>query len=165
MTDSPVLLHGLIAEAWDRLQCIRHLRIVAASHTPLGTSWIGRGEGRVGVQLDGPMIVFTETGIWHIGQADEVRFRNVYRWSRAEDHIRLEHLRHGPSRPVHLCDLISRDDVAISEVALQDLVPIRPHQCGEDVYESVLAVADDGIVLDWTIRGPQKAAEIHVVYS
>ena len=163
MTDGPDLLHGVLSEIWDRLQGIHQLRIVATSNAPLEVPWKGTGDGTVDAQVEGPMIIFTETGTWRIGQAHESRFRNVYRWSLAQGKIGLEHLRYGPSRPVHLFDLIPGDYIGTSETAR--LVPGRPHRCGDDVYEGVLAVAEVGVVLDWTIQGPNKSARVHIHYS
>jgi Family of unknown function (DUF6314) len=158
------LYHRAIADLWGQLQCIRHLRIVATSKAPLSTSWKGRGNGSVEVKVEGLTIIFIETGVWHIGQAGEVRFGNVYRWSRAHDRIRLEHLRHGTSRPVYLFDFVPRDDLRNPEVPQLVLAPVRPHQCGDDVYEGMLRSSGEGIRLDWSIQGPRKAAEIHILY-
>jgi uncharacterized protein DUF6314 len=158
-------MYRAIAEVWGRLQYVRHLRIVATSNAPPETPWKGTGDGSVDVQVEGLMIIFTETGIWHIGQGGEVRFGNVYRWSRASDRIRLERLRYGPSQPLHLFDLMPKSDPGTSESAHPVLAPVRPHRCGDDVYEGMLRIADEGIRLDWTIQGPQKAAEIHILYS
>ncbi|MBZ5552071.1 MAG: hypothetical protein LAO21_05075 [Acidobacteriia bacterium] len=92
MTGGPDLFHGIIGEIWYRLQCVRHLRILAASEGPSEIHWSGSGDGTVNVQDNGPLVIFNETGIWRTGQVGEVHFGNVYRWSRAQDHIGLEHL-------------------------------------------------------------------------
>ena len=122
------------------------------------TGWNGRGIGEVEVELPEPnVIVFHESGIWNPTQGRELRFHNVYRWSSAGDQVvRLEHLRFGPDRPVHLFDLVSESEQVWSS--------INSHLCGEDAYSAWLRRNEGGILLRWSVGGPRKQEHIDYTY-
>src|SRR5262249_32704997 len=90
---------------WERLLRVKQLAFVARS--PLKTGWNGAGSGPVAVRLDdSESLIFTESGVWTPEGGREIRFRNVFRWSKAGGALRLEHLRFGEDNPVYLFDLV-----------------------------------------------------------
>jgi hypothetical protein len=144
-------------DLWQRLGRVRSLSFVASSSSTTG--WNGRGSGTVEVAYVTPgVITFNESGAWKPdGSEREIRFRNVYRWTLADDVLRLEHLRFGEANPVHLLDLTKAGE--------GDWRPVSPHVCRADCYSAVLTLADDGIFLRWSIDGPRKRETIEYVYA
>lgn len=103
-------------------------------------------------------MTFTESGSWFPAVGRVLRFRNVFRWSRAEaaGGLRLEHLRFGPDRPVHLFDLVpGQGGLWLSST---------PHVCREDCYSAHLAVREGRIEMGWAVRGPSKDESITYFY-
>ena len=144
------------AELLESLWRIGEVRFNA--RTAGATGWNGNGSGSVAVATpDSGVLVFHESGIWRPEAGREFRFRNVYRWSLAEHQaVRLEHLRYGPERPVHLFDLTAESEAA--------WVSITPHQCRDDRYSARLQREDWGITLRWAIVGPRNHESIEYRY-
>jgi hypothetical protein len=150
---SELPLHRL----WDRLCRVRSLSFVARSTGTTG--WNGRGSGTVEVRepANGVM-TFHEQGLWRPeGGEWDIRFHNVYRWTLAGDHLRLEHLRCDEEHPVYLFDLMPAGE--------QEWRSVSPHLCGEDCYAAMLVVRNDSLVLRWSIDGPRKRESIEYLYS
>lgn len=129
------------------------------SHSDAGTGWDGRGVGTVGVSEPEPgVFVFDEVGTWSPNRGSKsLHFTNVFRWTRGEHTIRLEHLRLGPDRPVLLFDLALTADSGWR--------PVDDHVCGADCYAGRLCLSEDAIRFTWTIIGPRKRETIRYVYS
>lgn len=144
-----------LADLWDRLREVTVMSFEARSAA--GTGWNGTGAGDVVVTEPSPgVVVFTESGAWQpLGRGD-IRFTNVFRWSRLDDSLRLEHLRFGPDQPVFLFDLAPGEDGVWREVS--------PHACGEDCYAGSLTAEGRHLLVHWTIRGPRKDESIRYVY-
>ena len=70
--------------------------------------------------------------------------------------IRLEHRRYDPDSPVFLLDLAPTDHGTFGSLS--------PHRCGADLYTATVTFADDGVHLQWYVKGPKKAAEICCIY-
>jgi hypothetical protein len=140
-----------IEPVWAALRRVKTLEFVARSQS--GTGWSGTGTGTVSVEVPAPeSIVFRESGIWRSPGGGDLAFRNVYRWLRSEETVRLEHLRFGENHPVFLFDLASETDAVWSSVA--------PHLCRDDRYAARLELLPDSVSLQWNIRGPEKDEEI-----
>jgi hypothetical protein len=141
---------------WAMLCQVTALSFVVRSGKSNG--WNGTGVGTVEVrQVKDRVITFTESGTWRPEVGPDTRFRNVFRWTLADDVLRLEHLRFGEDRPVYLFDL--------APAGGREWRSVSPHHCKEDCYAAMLIVRDDGIVLRWTIDGPRKQEEIEYAYS
>jgi hypothetical protein len=136
---------------------VRSLSFVANSKAEFG--WNGRGVGSVEVhEAANAVLLFHERGTWRPeGREQDIRFSNVFRWTVCGGTIRLEHLRFGEDSPVYLFDLAPGGD--------REWRSVSPHLCSEDCYAAVLLIRDDGIVLRWSIDGPQKRASIEYLYS
>ena len=146
----------LLSELWERLCQVKALTFVARSGNPAG--WNGRGSGTVVVRSAGDdAITYTESGSWRPERGRGLRFRNVFRWSKAEDGLRLEHLRFGEGHPVYLFDLAPAEDGQWRSVS--------PHVCSEDCYAATLLVLDDRVVLRWSIDGPRKQEQVEYTYA
>lgn len=147
---------GNLEQVWDRFRHLRSLSFVARSGAESG--WNGTGTGTVEVReaSDGAM-TFHEQGVWRPeGGERDLRFHNVYRWTRTGDLLRLEHLRFGADNPVFLFEL--------TQVGEEEWRSVSPHLCRDDCYTAVLLVHDDGIVLRWSIDGPRKKETIEYAY-
>jgi len=147
-----------LREAWARLCAVSGLRFIAKSSS--GTS-NGSGSGTATVTiatLDAATITFSEQGKWKPDAGKELSFRNVFRWTLAEEAgvIRLERLRPGTKRPVHLFDLAPGDDGVF--------LPIEPYHCGSDVYMAMMALKPDAIHMIWNVRGAEKDETFHYIY-
>jgi hypothetical protein len=146
----------MLEQLWKRLGSVRALSFVARSEKPYG--WNGKGSGTIVVQRPSEeMMTFTESGTWQPGVGRDIRFSNVFPWTRAGDVLRLEHLRFGEDHPVYLFDLAPTGE--------REWRSASPHQCREDCYAAMLTVRDDNIVLRWSIHGPQKQESIEYIYS
>jgi hypothetical protein len=146
-----------LQELWNRLLQVRSLSFIASSSGTTG--WTGTGVGTVEVRkARTEEMTFHEKGSWRpLGSDKDICFPNVYRWTRAGELRRLEHLRFGEANPVHLFDL--------AQAGEPEWLPAVPHVCREDFYSAVLIVRADGIVLRWSIDGPRKRELIEYVYS
>ena len=102
-------------------------------------------------------ITFREAGTWRPEGGRDLRFSNVFRWSKAGEAIRLEHLRFGEAHPVYLFDLLPAGDGEWRSAS--------PHLCRDDCYAAVLSIAADRMVLRWSIDGPRKRETIEYTYS
>lgn len=145
-----------IDECMARLAVITKLSFTAASSA--GTGWSGRGEGEVRVTRVGEdALRFDERGTWTPAQGKPTTFTNVYRWTRGDDALRLEHLRFGVDRPVFL--------FALAPTNTHEWRSVLPHVCSEDCYSGELTIAPNEIRLRWTVRGPKKDEDIRYVYA
>jgi hypothetical protein len=132
----------------------------ARSQAAQPTGWDGVGQGSVQVErVDDQTILFRESGSWIPETGRQTTFTNVFRWTMDADgrSIRLEHLRLGPDRPVHLFDLML--------TAAGALQSAEPHVCREDRYAAQLEYDDGGIRLQWKITGPKKDETICYRYA
>lgn len=172
-------------ELWERLQGVLTLRFTAsrraeyrasdeadtsdgssqsdAPHTTLPptvlphTGWRGVGNGIVDVYDATPdTLLFKEVGLWRQSGGRELRFTNIFRWSRGENHLRLDHLRQGLTRPIFLFDLAPDAQGVWRETA--------PHPCRADFYSAMLRLEGDQIRVNWRITGPRKDEVIEYVY-
>jgi hypothetical protein len=143
-------------QLWDRLRQVRSLSFVADSGVESG--WDGRGAGTVVVEEPGDAtMTFTESGTWRPTNGKDIRFSNVYRWTRAGDGLRLEHLRFGVDSPVYLFDLYQAGE--------REWRSASPHLCSEDCYSAVLTIHDDDLILPWSVDGPRKRQIIEYTYT
>jgi hypothetical protein len=103
-------------------------------------------------------MTFAEEGTWAPDGGRELRFHNVYCWTRQAESgtLRLEHLRFGADNPVLLFDLSATDTGEFRSVS--------PHVCGPDCYEAALTVEGDRIGLRWRVHGPAKQEAIDSTY-
>ena len=146
-------------DTWQRLLAVTQLRFEAHSRAGSKTGWNGHGTGVVRVEtVDYATILFHESGSWRQEFGQEIAFRNVFRWSVDDecDVIRLEHLRFGPDRPVHLLDL-----AAVGEGVLE---AVEPHVCGPDNYSGRIECGPESVKLNWTVIGPKKNESIAYTY-
>lgn len=146
-----------ITDLWQRLHQVRSLHFVA--HSKSATGWNGEGTGAVTVTISAdPVLVFSEAGLWVSAEGHQLRFKNVFRWTRLTfDTLRLEHLRFGADRPVMLFDLMA--------IAPNQWRSIEPHLCGSDRYSAKLEVLEPHLCLQWTIVGPHKQERIDYTYA
>jgi hypothetical protein len=143
-------------ELWNLLRDVRCLRYEA--HSGAATGWNGVGTGVVIVsEPEAGVVVFEESGIWVSPSKTEMRFTNVFRWLRANETIRLEHLRFGPDRPVFLFDIAPDENGNWREVS--------PHQCRDDCYRASLAIEGRQLLVAWSIQGPRKQESIRYAYG
>src|SRR5262245_30099429 len=136
-----------LEQLWTVLRQVRSLCFFARSSAPAG--WNGVRNDTVLVQsaADGVM-TFAEQGTCRRQVGRDIRFTNTYRWTRAGDTLRLEHLRFGVDKPVPLFDL--------TQTGREEWRSASPHLCREDCYSAVLVVHGDHINLRWSIDGPRK---------
>jgi hypothetical protein len=144
-----------LEDVWDRLRRVRSLSFVARSASPTG--WNGRGSGTVAVETTGEVLVFSEQGTWRPEGGRDIRFSNVFRWTKGERRLRMEHLRFGIDHPVYLFDLEPAGE--------REWRSASPHVCSEDCYAAEMQVGEGSIVLRWSVNGPRKREEIEYVYS
>jgi hypothetical protein len=145
-----------IEPLWDALRKVSLLEFT--SHSRSNTGWTGRGTGTVTVEAPTvDSLIFHESGLWHSATSKPLAFRNVYRWTRTVEAVRLEHLRFGEKHPVYLFDLSPTTDVEWASIA--------PHFCREDEYAARLEVNEPRILLTWRITGPEKNEEIAYSYQ
>ena len=143
-----------LQQLWSDLARVRSLRFVAQSGS--ATGWTGIGQGTVVVEAIGEDVqTFTESGTWQTEAGRELRFHNVYRWTRTEPTLRLEHLRFGVDHPVYLFDLAQTGD--------REWRSVSPHLCSEDRYSAVLHVGES-LLLHWEVVGPTKQEVIEYDY-
>jgi hypothetical protein len=135
---------------------VKALTFVARSGSPAG--WNGKGSGTVEVKsASNGTITYTESGSWRPEGGCDLRFRNVFRWSKTEDRLCLEHLRFGEAHPVYLFDLVPAEDGQWRSVS--------PHLCSEDCYAATLLVLNDRVMLRWSIDGPRKQEQVEYTYA
>lgn len=148
-----------LSEAWDRLAAVRTLVFEAHSKAAATTGWSGGGAGEVRVESSAEgILVFRENGEWKQEGGRSFRFRNVYRWTVGETagSLRLDHLRFGPEKPVHLFELAPAGEGVWTSS--------EPHVCQDDCYRARLEFAPDVVRLDWTVVGPAKDETIRYTY-
>lgn len=86
-----------------------------------------------------------------------MRFTNVFRWTKLDQQLRLEHLRFGPDKPVFLFDMAVDQEDIWRETA--------PHPCREDCYSATMQVKDDKILVQWSVNGPKRNETIVYIYA
>lgn len=142
-------------DLWQLLRDVTQVSFEARSRA--GTGWDGIGTGVVSVSEPSPGVsVFTESGDWR-SQGREARFDNVFRWTRLDTSIRLEHLRFGPDQPVFLFDLAQAEGEIWRAVS--------PHVCVADCYSGELRIEARAVRVDWSVRGPHKDEAIRYRYQ
>lgn len=147
-------MHSL-DELWGRLADIQTLRFTSESRTGIG--WQGRGSGIVTVQTASPeVLLFHELGYWRQLGGEELRFTNVYRWTRLEDRVRLEHLRFGARYPIFLFEM-APDAAGIWHA-------LEPHACNLDRYSAVLKPGFDSLDIQWFAYGPTRDETMNYIY-
>lgn len=146
-----------IDQLWTALAHVRRLRFSAQSSMESG--WNGAGEGVAAVTaLNDGCMIYSESGCWTTARGETMNFTNVFRWTLLPDlqRIRLEHLRHGEDKPVHLFD--------VETIAAGDFRSVQPHVCREDLYSAVLRIDNGQLLLRWRVTGPRKDNAIEYVY-
>ncbi len=123
-------------EIWKRLQRVKRLNLRSSE---------GVGSADVRIEAAPSQLIFHERGSWETG----IAFSNIYRWTRQEDGLSLEHMRQGTS--VLLFYFIHGSS--------------SPHLCGKDCYTASLAVNAAGILLSWQVKGPKKDAWGEYLYT
>lgn len=146
----------LIDAYWARILAIEtfSLRLEAsyyASHPVLGL--VGQGKVRGGEAGDGVWDWY-EDGCWP-EEGGGMAFTNHYRWTRQANALELAHCRQGSASPVVLGRFTLVQD---------DLIMAEPHICGQDHYEGTLSRVEEGLRLEWTVRGPSKAEKTVTFY-
>ena len=145
-----------LAELWERLATISKLEFCSQSRS--NTNWSGAGTGIVEISRpESEILIFRESGQWQQDGGREIRFSNVFRWSKLENRVRLEHLRFGPTQPVFLFDLAPDESGVWRDIA--------PHLCRDDNYSAVLQVQNKKISLNWSVQGPTRDENIDYIYQ
>lgn len=143
------------AQLWQRLRKVTSLNFVSKSHS--GTGWSGFGSGTVEVtEPSSDVLVFAELGSWQQDGGKEFHFTNTFRWTLAQDRIRLEHLRFGVAHPVFLFEMQSDAAGVWREIA--------PHPCRDDCYRASLQLESERIFVSWLVQGPKRNEIIDYVY-
>lgn len=145
-----------LSELWSSLSQVKKLNLNALSLQP---AWSGEAEGLVDVSNVGDdVLIFSESGEWNSGNKPVIKFFNIYRWRFVSDAIlELAHLRNGMDSPVHLLDFKKAGD--------SEWHSKKPHLCREDIYNAVLLVEKDSILLNWTVEGPEKKQTVKCLYQ
>ena len=105
----------IVETAWSRIATVRHLTFSTASS--VDTGWTGTGMGSVKVSRPSEeILLYSESGTWTPNHGQSLSFTNEYRWTLLAQTIRLEHLRLGKDRPIHLVDLVAIDDSTLESV-------------------------------------------------
>jgi hypothetical protein len=144
-----------LTELWHRLSAVQTLRFTSESATGIG--WQGRGSGIVTVHLIEPHILhFEELGYWRQDGGEEIRFTNIFRWTRLKDRVRLEHLRFGVEHPVFLFEM-TPDENGI----WRDLCP---HACKLDRYSVSLRLESSWLDVRWVAQGPTRDEKMNYIY-
>ena len=140
---------------WQQLGKIKNMRVAARCFCFPPTFPKRDGKGKVVTTESEESLVFCERGSW----SDESRFTNIFRWTcdREKEEIRLDHLRFGIEKPIHLFSLVPSGP--------HHLKSIEPREYGEDIYSGILSVDEKALQLTWRIQGPKKNQEVVTVYS
>ena|ERR1043166_4046652 len=143
-------------ELWSHLRRVTTVKFTSQSQS--ATGWIGLGSGIVSVESPAlNVLLFNESGTWQPNRGKETRFTNVFRWTQlGAESIRLEHLRFGPEKPVHLFDMGVQVDGT--------WIPNGPHVCSEDCYVADVMLRENGVSVRWSITGPKKKETIAYEY-
>jgi len=148
-----------LQDVWQRLLCIRSVKFESRAASSMKTGWNGTGVGTVEVESIEPVILFREHGTWTGEGGAQNTFTNIFRWRAdwEQQHIRLEHLRFGPSKPVYLFDLVMDSE--------NTLTSANPHVCSDDLYSAQMRCEPDELLLSWDIQGPKKDVKIAYRYA
>lgn len=144
-----------ITDMWEQLGNVAVVQFKAESFSGIG--WDGAAIGVVKVSKpETNVIVFEESGQFRKPDGKELNFRNVFRWTRIEENIRLEHLRFGADNPVFLFDLTCDENGVWREII--------PHPCRDDCYAATLRIEDNTVLVRWTVRGQKRNEVIDYIY-
>ena len=144
-----------VERVWARLLDVRSLQFASLSQTDIG--WEGVGTGKVEVSVPtADILIFKESGSWQQTGGRELRFSNVFRWTKTEDRFRLEHLRFGAEKPVFLFEM--------SPDANEVWREIDPHPCSVNCYRTTLSLEPDKMLMSWAVNGPTRNELIHYIY-
>ena len=128
------------------------------SQTIHKTGWSGTGEGNVSVEDRGNTILLHENGKWTNDKSKTFTFKNTYRWEfKSENVVSLEHLRFGSENPVYLFDL--------KQISENYWKSACDHVCQMDLYGAELKLEENRMLLNWTVKGPEKDESINYVYN
>src|SRR5699024_9945246 len=143
---------------WQLLPQLRRVAFHARPGAGSTTGWQGQGYGQIEATVNAnDSCRLAENGHFHpAGDAQPVPFRNVYRWQRLGDRLRLSHERFGAANAVFLFELVATD--------AHHLACVRPHLCGHDDYHGSIALAADGFDFELAINGPRKQERLHYRY-
>jgi hypothetical protein len=142
-------------DIWAAFREVSTVRFKSKSHTGIG--WSGVGMGVVQVSEPEPdILLFTESGSWQQEGGKEIRFRNVFRWTKVEDRLRLDHLRFGRENPVFLFEMTVDADGVWREIS--------PHPCRDDCYRASMRIEGTQIFVNWLVRGPKRDEVIDYIY-
>ncbi len=140
-----------LAACWERLSNVHRVSIQTQSGL--------QGFGEVEVKLRNETLTFTEKGHWIYPNSKELDFSNALRWTidHGSQMIALEHLRHGPTRPVFLFHLAPQGK--------KRLQSIDSHLCRDDCYFGRLELHPRHIRLVCRILGPRKNETLYYTYE
>ena len=147
-------------DVWERLKAIRVLKFESRAAATMKTGWNGAGEGTVVVDAtESTILIFREQGLWTSEDGAQNNFTNTYRWrvDWEREHIRLEHLRFGPTKPVYLFDLVMDSESTLKSE--------NPHVCSDDLYSAQMRCEASEVLLSWVIQGPKKDVKISYCYA
>jgi len=145
---------------WKKLSGVTQLTFHAKSKSKEEKGWNGKGQGEVLINKEGNnVLIFNEKGSWQGSQAEEVNFKNAFRWTldRTTGVISLEHLRRGPEHPVFLFYLAPSGRHSLSSV--------DSHLCEGDTYFGQIRFDRYSLRLNWRVIGPKKNEELDYYYS
>lgn len=138
-----------IETLWDRLSLVRRVLIQNSSGM--------EGLGDVSIKTGHEALLFTEKGQWISPQVHD--FKNVLKWTldRSSQLISLEHLRHGPNRPVFLFHLAPLGPLIFQSV--------DSHLCKDDCYFGRIEMSEHHLRFMWRILGPSKNETLFHTYE
>ena len=157
---NPLKSNRVLAALWERLGNVKQLSFHAKTKSKEESGWNGKGKGEVTITKEGDnTLIFSEKGSWSGKQAEDVGFRNIFRWKldQTAGVISLEHLRFGADRPVFLFHLAPTGNYSASSV--------DAHLCAEDSYFGRIVFDSRSLRLNWRVIGPKKNEEIDYFYS
>lgn len=157
MSINPTQQHLAYTQSlWKRLQQVRFVRFVSSSPLP---GYDGIATGLVSAQMaESGALTFEESGTWRSVDGMESDFKNIFRWiMRPNGVLSLEHLRYGPSNPVHLLDL--------QPISATEWQPVEPFLCEQDGYTLRIKLEETAIYVYWRITGPKKDEYLEYTYQ
>lgn len=140
---------------WARLSGVHKLKFI--SHSDSHTGWCGSAIGTIKVLQDNPNVLrFMEKGRWASSDGLTTSFSNIFRWTRIQNSIQLEHLRYGENNPVFLFNLVVVDSYQWESLS--------PHICNKDRYKCTIHLDSNELHMHWLISGPKKKEDIRYTY-
>ncbi len=152
-------INATLLAFWKRLSNVRSLTFISVAKGKSETGWNGKGKALVQlVRENTSTLVFQEKGTWVDKNEQEFDFSNSFRWTLdlSLGSISLEHLRHGPNRPVFLFYLTPSGE--------KSLESIDSCLCDSDTYLGQVRFDENTIRLSWRVIGPKKNEEIDRFY-